>query len=123
MNAAQHLTDQRRGEDYLTVCPSLHENAHRDANAIVMRGNGQRTSRAIGRAESGTAGCRKEFLVASVDWQQRTFSIVTEDGSEEATGWVGGPFGIRELPLQWRSIWTVTHLAVNRHPTLTSARA
>ncbi len=49
--------------------------------------------------------------MASIDWRQQTFRIATENGSEDAAGWVGGPFGIRELPGRWRSAWTVTHLA------------
>jgi hypothetical protein len=51
-----------------------------------------------------------EAIMASIDWQQKTFKIVTESGSEEVAGWVGGPFGIREVPRRWRSVWTVTHL-------------
>src|SRR5262245_65974029 len=43
-------------------------------------------------------------------WQQKTFNIVTESGSEDAAGWVGGPFGIREVPRRWRPVWTVSHL-------------
>ena len=48
--------------------------------------------------------------MASIDWQQKTFTIVTESGSEDVAGWVGGPFGIREVPRRWRSVWIVTHL-------------
>jgi hypothetical protein len=49
-----------------------------------------------------------EALMASIDWQQKTFKIATERGSEEVAGWVGGPFGIREVRRRWRSVWTVT---------------
>jgi hypothetical protein len=51
-----------------------------------------------------------ESLMASIDWQQKTFQVVTESDSENVAGWVGGPFGIREVPRRWRSVWTVTHL-------------
>lgn len=46
-----------------------------------------------------------------MDWQQTTFKITTEDGSKVVLGWVSGPFGIREMPRRWRSVWTVTHLS------------
>ena len=49
--------------------------------------------------------------MASIEWQQQTFKITTENGSEDVSGWVGGPFGIREVPRRWQSVWTVTHLA------------
>jgi hypothetical protein len=49
--------------------------------------------------------------MASIDWQQRTFKIATENGWEDAAGWVGGPFGVREERSRWRSVWTVTHLS------------
>jgi len=48
--------------------------------------------------------------MASIDWQQKTFKIATQNGSEDVAGWVGGPFGIREIPGRWRSVWSVTHL-------------
>jgi hypothetical protein len=51
-----------------------------------------------------------EALMASIDWQQKTFKIATQNGSEDVAGWVGGPFGIREIPGRWRSVWSVTHL-------------
>ena len=60
---------------------------------------------------TGGVGRMKEWLMASNDWQQQTFKITTEDGSEVVSGWVRGPFGVREMPRRWRSIWTVTHLA------------
>ena len=49
--------------------------------------------------------------MASVDWRQQMFRIVTQNDSEVATGWVCGPFGIRQAAGQWRLFWTVTHLA------------
>lgn len=51
-----------------------------------------------------------EAIMASIDWRQKTFKIVTERGSEDVAGWIGGPFGIREVRRRWRSVWTVTHL-------------
>ena len=49
--------------------------------------------------------------MASVDWRQQSFRIVTQNGLEDATGWVCGPFGIRQVAGRWRLFWTVTHLA------------
>ena len=49
--------------------------------------------------------------MASDDWRQQTFRIVTENGSKDAAGWVCGPFGIRQAAGRWRPFWTVTHLA------------
>ena len=57
---------------------------------------------------TGRVGRMKEW---SMDWQQQTFKITTADGSEVVSGWVRGPFGIREVSRRWRSIWTVTHLS------------
>lgn len=36
---------------------------------------------------------------------------MTSTGTTQAEGFIGGPFGIREEPRRWHSIWTVTHLA------------
>ena len=49
--------------------------------------------------------------MTSIHWQPGRFKIKTANESEPASGLVGGPFGLREEPRRWRSVWTVTHLA------------
>ena len=49
--------------------------------------------------------------MTSIPWQPGRFEIKTANGSELVSGLLGGPFGIREEPRRWRSVWTVTHLA------------
>ena len=49
--------------------------------------------------------------MTSIPWQLGRLEIKTANRPETVSGLLGGPFGIREEPQRWRSVWTVTHLA------------
>ena len=49
--------------------------------------------------------------MTSISWQPGQLEIKTANGPETVSGLLGDPFGIREEPRRWRSVWTVTHLA------------
>ena len=49
--------------------------------------------------------------MTSILWQPGQLEIKTASGMATVSGLLGGPFGIREEPRRWRSVWTVTHLA------------
>jgi hypothetical protein len=56
--------------------------------------------------------------MASISWQPGIFRIVNSTDATQAEGFIGGPFGIREEPRRWHSVWTVTHLASGLRVTL-----
>lgn len=56
--------------------------------------------------------------MALITWYPGTFRIMTQNGPEQAEGLVGGPFGLRQEPRRWRSVWTATHLMTGLRITL-----
>jgi hypothetical protein len=56
--------------------------------------------------------------MASISWQPGRFEIKTPTGSQQVSGLLGGPFGIRQEPRRWRPVWTVSHLGTGMRMTL-----
>ena len=56
--------------------------------------------------------------MASISWRHGAFKIMTPEGWATVNGLLGEPFGIREEPRRWQSVWTVTHLATGLRVTL-----